>query len=186
LSEREQDPPTRASAVPSSERGAAVDDATTPAWATERPVFRRPDPLAGLLLVLAGIAAGAGLLLDWLADDDASGLDLVRRGLDGLGDLVDTGLWQPLAIVLGGAVLLLLGLLMFRPARTHRVLGLLALLVSAVVTAAVLVPLTAADWDLGFFDAGFWCAIAVAVLGLLGALKALSARPRYGTEPPVV
>ena len=40
------------------------------------------------------------------------------------------------------------------------------------VTAAVLVPLAKADWDLGFFGPGFWCAIAVAVLGLLGSLKA--------------
>ena len=180
MSEREQDVPT--TAVPVRQAGASSSrDATTPAWSTERAVLRRPDPLAGLLLLLAGFAAGLSLLLRWVADDDASGLDLVRRGFQGLGDLVDTGLWQPLAIVLGGAVLFVLGLLMFPPARAHRFWGLLALLVSAVVTAAVLVPLSAAGWDLDFFDPGFWCAIAVPVLGLLGSLKALLTRPRRRT-----
>ena len=185
MSEREQDVPTTAVPVqPGRQAGASpARDATTPAWSTERVVFRRTDALAGLLLLLAGLAAGLSLLLRWLADDDASGLDLVRRGFQGLGELVRTGLWQPLAVVLGGAVLLVLGLLMFLPARGHRFWGLLALVVSGVVTAAVLVPLSAAGWDLGFFDAGFWCAIAVAVLGLLGALKALLTRPRRGAAP---
>ena len=40
-------------------------------------------------------------------------------------------------------------------------------------SSAVLVPLAIAGWDLGFFGIGFWFAIAVAVLGLLGSLKAL-------------
>jgi hypothetical protein len=42
----------------------------------------------------------------------------------------------------------------------------------------VLVPLVDAGWDLGFFGPGFWCAIAVAVLGLLGSLKALLTGPK--------
>ena len=42
----------------------------------------------------------------------------------------------------------------------------------------MLVPLADADWDLGFFGPGFWCAIAVAVLGLLGSLKALLTGPK--------
>ncbi|RBY93518.1 hypothetical protein DQ237_17815 [Blastococcus sp. TF02-8] len=150
----------------------------TPTWSSRPPVFRRSDPVAGLLLVLAGLAAGVSLPLRWLADDDGTGLDLVRRGFRGLGDVVDTGLWQPLAIVLGGALLLLLGLLVLLPARTHRLRGAAALVVSGLVAWAVLVPLVAAGLDLGFFDTGFWCAIAVAVLGLLGALKALLTPPR--------
>ncbi|NEK86156.1 hypothetical protein GCU60_10345 [Blastococcus saxobsidens] len=161
----------------------ASDDATAPPWATERAVFRRPDPLAGLLLVLAGLAAVASLLLRWLDDDPATGLDWVGRGFDEFGDLVGTGLWQPLVIVLGGAVLLVLGVPMLLPARSHRVWGGIALVVGGLVCWAVLVPLIAADWDLGAFGPGFWCAIAVAVLGLLGGLKALLTRPRYGTEP---
>ena len=151
--------------------------ATAPDYSPRPVAVRRSDVLAGLLLVLAGAAAAVSLLLPWLADDDASGLDLVRRGLtelgDGPGGLVDTGFWQPLTVVGGGGVLLLLGLLMFLPAKRHRLLGMLALLVSAAVAAAVLVPLTRSGWDLGTFDLGFWLACAVAVLGLLGALKAL-------------
>ncbi|TKJ31194.1 hypothetical protein A6V29_18570 [Blastococcus sp. CCUG 61487] len=70
-------------------------------------------------------------------------------------------------------MLLVLGILMWLPARSHRFLGLLGLLVSGLVVWAVVVPLEDADWELGFFGPGFWCAIAVAVLGLLGSLKAL-------------
>jgi len=153
-------------------------DATAPTY-DDRPVaFRGPESLGGLLLILAGIAAGISLLLDWLKDDDVSGWGLVRAGFDDLGDAFDSGLWQPLVIVLGGGVLFLLGLLMWFPARSHRFLGVLGFLVSLAVTAGVLVPLADADWDLGFFGPGFWCAIAVAVLGLLGSLKAMLSRPR--------
>ena len=152
---------------------------TSPAY-SQRPVaFRHPESLGGLLLILAGIAAAISLLLDWLADDDISGYSLVRRGFDDLGGIFDTGLWQPLAIVLGGGVLLLLGIAMWLPLRTHRFLGALGLVVSLVIAAALLVPLADAAWDLGFFAVGFWFGIAVAVLGLLGSLKALLTGPKY-------
>src|SRR3954471_6793102 len=125
-------------------------DATTPTY-DDRPVaFRGPESLGGLLLILAGIAAGVSLLLDWLKDDDVSGWGLVRAGFDDLGDAFSSGLWQPLVIVLGGGVLFVLGLLMWFPARSHRFLGVLGFLVSLAVTAAVLVPLVDAKWDLGF------------------------------------
>ena len=150
---------------------------TTPDYSPRPVAVRRPDVLGGLLLLLAGAAAAVSLLLRWLRDDDATGQDLVRRGFtelgDGLGTLVGTGFWQPLTVVLGGGVLLLLGLLLFLPAKRHRLVGLLALLVTAAVSAAVLVPLVRAGFDPGAFRAGFWCAVAVAALGLLGALKAL-------------
>jgi hypothetical protein len=158
--------------------GGARPDATTPRY-SDRPVaVRGPESLGGLLLILAGIAAGVSLLLDWLQDADVSGWSLVRNGFDDLGDSFSSGLWQPLAVVLGGGVLFVLGLLMWLPLRSHRLLGVLAFLVSLGVTAGVLVPLADADWDLGFFAPGFWCAIAVAVLGLLGSLKAVLSRPR--------
>jgi hypothetical protein len=157
-------------------------DRTAPEYSTRPVAFRRPDTLAGLLLVLAGVAAGLGLLLDWLKSIDVSGWGFLRRALDDLGGLFVSGLWQPLVIMLGGGVLFLLGLLLLVPARTHRFLGVLALLVSLAVTEAVLVPLAKAHWDLGFFGPGFWCGIAVAVLGLLGSLKAVLTGPRYDTR----
>ncbi len=157
----------------------ATTDFTAPQY-SDRPVaLRGPESLGGLLLILAGIAAGVSLLLDWLAEDDASGWSFVREAFDDLGRIFDNGLWQPLAIVLGGGVLFVLGILMWLPMRSHRFLGLLALLVSGAVTAGVLVPLIDADWDLGFFGPGFYCAIAVAVLGLLGSIKALVSGKKY-------
>jgi hypothetical protein len=153
--------------------GGPVSASTTPPYATGPVAFRRPDVAAAVLLVLAGVAAGISLLLPWLSDRDDSGLELVRRGLDEMGNLGDTGFWQPLAIVFGGAALLLLGLLMFVPARTHRALGVLALLVTALAAAGVLVPIAQNGWHLRGFGPGFWFAIAVPVLGLLGSLKGL-------------
>jgi hypothetical protein len=157
--------------------------ATAPDYSPRPVAVRRPDVVAGLLLLLAAAAAAVTLLLRWLAADDSTGLQLVRRGFTEFGDgartLVDSGFWQPLTVVLGGGVLLVLGLLLFLPAKRHRFLGLVALLVAAAVSAAVLVPLVRASFDADTFRLGFWFAVAVAVLGLLGALKALLTGRRY-------
>ena len=161
-------------------------DPTAPLYSNEPVAFRGPDALGGLLLILAGVAAAISLLLDWLADDDVSGWGLVRRGFEELGEVVDTGMWQPTAVVLGGGVLLLLGLALWLPARTHRFLGALALLVTGVVLAGLLVPLFAEDWDLSVFGIGFWFAMAVGVLGLLGSLKALLTGPAFGSRSPLL
>lgn len=163
--------------APATQAMPATTRATTPDYSPRPVAVRRPDVLGGLLLVLAGVAAAVSLPLRWLDADGSTGLALVRRGFtelgDGLGGLVSTGFWQPLTVVLGGAVLFVLGLLLFLPAKRHRLLGLLALLVAAAVAAAVLVPLVQAGFSPGAFRAGFWCAVAVAGLGLLGALEAL-------------
>jgi len=173
MTEREQTPlgATAASGPP--------PGGTVPAYSAEPVARRGPDSLGGLLLILAGIAAAVSLLLDWLADVDGTGWDLVREGFEDLGGIVDNGLWQPLAVVLGGGVLLLLGIMMWLPARSHRFLGLLGLVVSGLIVWAVVVPLADADWEIDAFGPGFWCAIAVAVLGVLGSLKALVTGKRY-------
>ena len=142
---------TGSPAYPPSQEGAATRLRTTP----PKPVaLRGPESLGGLLLILAGIAAGIALLLDWLDGEEVSGWGLVREGFEDLGSIFDTGLWQPLAIVLGGGVLFVLGILMWLPMRSHRTLGFLALLVTGAVIAGLLVPLADADWDLGFFGPG--------------------------------
>jgi hypothetical protein len=157
------------------DHGWAPDYSTTPV------AVRRADVLAGLLLLLAGMAAGVSVLLVWV-NGGATGFELVRGGLDdareGAATLGDTGSWQSLAVVGGGIVLFVLGLLMYVPARTHRFLGVLALLVSLLVAAGVLVPLADGDWDLTRWAVGAWFTVAVGGLGLLGALKALSTGPR--------
>jgi hypothetical protein len=158
--------------------------ATAPEYSTRPVVIRRPDVLAALLLILAGIAAALSLVLRWIAHNDTTGLTLVRHGLSTPSHLISSGLWQPVAIVLGGGVLFVLGLLVFLPARSHRSLGVLALLVSLVVVTAVLVPFADAKWQPRTFDVGFWFATAVAACGLLGSLKASLTGPRYGTQPP--
>jgi hypothetical protein len=156
---------------------------TNPEYTADPVAIRRADSFAGLLLVLAGIAAGVSLLLVWVRGGD-TGLDLVRGGLEDVaaGALWSTGSWRALAVVFGGAVLFLLGLLMYVPTKTHRFLGVLALLVSLAVAAGVLVPLAGADWDVSGFDVGFWFTVAVGGLGLLGALKALMTGPKLSAR----
>ncbi len=176
--------PVRTDGVTAPPPPAGYAPRAVPEYSTRPVRVRRPDGLAGLLLILAGIAAGVSLLLRWLPGSELTGWDLVRRGFDdfaggGAAELLEDGFWQPMAVVLGGAVLFLLGLLMALPARSHRFLGLLALLVALVAAAGVLVPLAAVGWDPDTIDTGFWFAVAVPVLGLLGALKALFTGPHW-------
>jgi hypothetical protein len=161
-----------------------VAPATAPRYSTTPVTVRRPDGLASLLLILAGIAAGLGLLMRWLPGSNLTGWDLTRHGVStaeqGAGELLATGSWQPLVVALGGGVLFVLGLLLVLPARRHRFLGVLALLVSLVAAAGVVVPLAGIGWDTSRVGTGFWFAVAVPLLGLLGALKAMLTGPRYG------
>jgi hypothetical protein len=150
-------------------------------------VLRRADPVAGIALVLAGVAAAASLWLPWRQGNADTGLSLVWRGLrvagSGMGQLGATGLWQPLVIVLGGGLLLLLGVLLFLPERTHRFVGVQALFVATGAAAAVLFQVAQAEWSAARFDRGMWCAVAVGVLGVLGALKAMLTAPRVTAKP---
>jgi hypothetical protein len=177
-------PATREPLYGAADAGSADRAATAPEYSTRPVVVRRPDVLAALLLILAGIAAALSLVMRWLAHNDTTGMTLVRHGFAAPGHLISSGLWQPVSIVLGGGVLFVLGLLVFLPARSHRFFGVLALLVSLLVVTAVLVPFADAKWQPNFFDVGFWFAAAVAACGLLGSLKAALTRPRYGTQAP--
>jgi hypothetical protein len=154
---------------------------TVPEYTSEPVAVRRPDNLAGLLLLLAGMAAGVSLLLLWTGGGP-TGLEMVTSGVEDVQydveELVGDGTWQALAVVFGGCALFVLGLLLFVPARTHRFLGVLALLVTLVVAAGVLVPLAEEGWDVSGYEVGAWFTVAVAGLGLLGALKALMTGPR--------
>ncbi len=202
MTEREQTPPHGSTAVGAGQGSSGTHGVssgahgpvgtpenyyTAPKYSNAPIPLRRPDAFAALMLVLAGIAAAVSLFLSWLSTEDETGLDLVRRGFDtfgdGIGEVFSTGFWQPLTIVFGGGLLFILGLLMFAPAKTHRFLGVLGLIISLAAAAAVLVPLNEAGWDFGQFDLGFWFAIAVPVLGLLGSLKALLSGPKVTTTP---
>jgi hypothetical protein len=144
-------------------------------------ILRRADRLAAGALILAGVAGAVSLTFPWFRGG-ARGLALVQRGINhaesGIEELMSSGGWPPLVIVLGGGLLLLLGLLLFWPARTHRLVGVLELLVASLAAAAVVVLLARAGWSTASFDVGMWLAVAVAGLGLLGALKAMLTTPR--------
>lgn len=145
---------------------------TTPQYSTSPVTVRRPDVLAALLLVLAGVAAAVSLALDWA--DGFTGWDLVSDGFEDFGP----DMWQPPVIVLAGGALLVLGLLCLLPARSHKILGVLALLATLAAAGGVLVILNRSGFAWDAFEIGFWFAFAVPVLGLLGSLKAMLTGPK--------
>jgi hypothetical protein len=151
-------------------------------------VLKRPDRFAGGALVLAGVAANVSLLLSWSTGEGPTGLVLLQRSVEGLGSGVvewaSSGVWQPFVVVLSGGLLVLLGLLLLVPARAHRLVGLLALVVALGAAAAVVLLLADTGWTLDRYGAGMWCAVAVPVLGLVGALKAMLTAPLVTLDPP--
>ncbi|TFV91724.1 hypothetical protein E4P40_05300 [Blastococcus sp. CT_GayMR20] len=144
-------------------------------------VLKRPDRVAGGALVLAGVAANLSLLLSWSTGEGPTGLALLQRSVEGLGagvaEWAGGGVWQPFVVVASGGLLVVLGLLLLVPARAHRLVGLVALVVALGCAAAVVLLLADTGWTLDRYGAGMWCAVAVPVLGLLGALKAMLTTP---------
>jgi hypothetical protein len=165
------------------------DAPAVPAQQEALTVLKRPDAVAAGALVLAGVAANVSLLVSWSPGEEPTGLSLVQRGgaaLDsGLTETVRGDVWAPLVVVLSGGLLVLLGFLLLVPARTHRLVGLVALAVSLAATAAVLFVLSDVDWQTDRFGPGTWCAVAVPVLGLLGSLKAMLTAPRVTLAPSI-
>lgn len=148
----------------------------TSAYAAEPVAVRRPDTLAGLLMVVAGVAIGVSLLLEWFLD--RIGYDFFEFALKNADSFFSDGIWQPLVVVFGGAVLLLIGLISFIPGKSRRVLGLIALLVAVGIAAAALSVLINVDFDFTGIQPGFYVVLGASVLGLIGALKAAVTPPK--------
>jgi hypothetical protein len=74
-------------------------------------------------------------------------------------------------------------MLLFVPAHTHRLVGVLALGVALLVTVGVVTTVVAEG--LAGTGPGLWCAAGVAGFGLLGALKAMLTLPLVTTVEPV-
>jgi hypothetical protein len=141
-------------------------------------VLRRADPVGAGALALAGVAANVSLLLSWSPGEGPTGLFLVKQGIEDFGSGEgQLGFWQPPVIVLGGGLLVLLGFLLLVPARTHRLVGVLTLIVALAAAGAVVVLMAASGLVDDRFGPGMWCAVAVPVLGVLGALKAMLTVP---------
>jgi hypothetical protein len=154
---------------------------SVPDTAVRMVVRRRADLGAGSALALAGVAANVSLWLPWVAGERQTGLSLVARAVEvagsGLGELPNRGLWQPVAIIVCGGLLAVLGLLVILPAHTHRLVGVLALLVALAASASVMALLAGAGWQAARFGPGLWSGAAVAAFGLLGAFKAMLTLP---------
>ena len=165
------------------------DEAQPPAPPTDADgalyVLRTADASAGSLLLVAGAAGGMSLFLPWMQHGQQLGLSLVQRGVEspGVEELLRSGLALPLAVAVGGGVMFVLGLLAFRPARSHRLVGVVALLVALAVAAGIVVRVADLGWDALRTDPGILCAVVLAGAGVLGALKAMLTPPEFTTDP---
>ena len=148
-------------------------------------VLRTADATAGALLMVGGAAGVLTLFLPWTEHGQQLGLTVVGSGLGAadLDALVRSGLLLPVVVVVGGGLLFLLGLLAFRPARGHRVVGVAALLTTLAVAAGIVVRVADAGWDPVRTDPGVLCAAVLVVAGVLGALKAMLTAPEVTTDP---
>ena len=150
-------------------------------------VLRRADTVGGLCLVLAGAVAAVSLWLPWMRGRGGTGLLLFRQGVEslnsGVGELARSSIWPPLAVVVAGGLLYLLGVPLFFPARGHRFVGVLALVVALAATTGVVTLVADAGWRIAPFRYGMGFVVAVPVLGLVGALKAMLTLPRVTTQP---
>ena len=148
--------------------------------------LRRPDASAGSLMLIGGTAGLMSLFLPWQEHGEMLGLSLATAATDIAAaeptELVRSGLLLPLAVAVGGSVLFVLGLLAFRPARTHRATGVTALFVALAVAAGIVVRAADAGSTAVLTDPGILCGTVVAAFGLLGALKAMLTVPEIGTE----
>jgi hypothetical protein len=172
----------------------ALDEEPPPAEEQELPpvdpdgalyVLPTADPVAGTLLLVAGAAGGMSLFLPWVQHGGELGLTLLRLGVASadVSALARSGLLLPVAVAVGGGVLFLLGLLAFRPAHSHRVLGVAALLVVLGVAAGIVVRVADAGWQPLRGDPGALCAVVLVAAGVLGALKAMLTPPDVTTDP---
>lgn len=155
-----------------------------------RPV--RADPMAAVLLVLAGGVGIWQLFTPWLRAgptagggiDPAPGGWTVYRALRLLPAPGTELRWATLAVLgcaVAGGALVVLGLAMFAPIN-HRPLGLAALLISLLSSAGALWVIVHARmvFDLGVFGlfgqaaVGFYLFLGSGLLGIVGSWKAVS------------
>ena len=148
-------------------------------------VLRTADPPAGALLMVGGAAGVLSLFLPWVEHGQQLGLTLVRSGVEtaDLNALARSGLLLPVVVVVAGGAFFLLGLLAFRPARGHRVVGVTALLIALAVAAGIgpdRIPPHVGHAD---HDPGVLCAVVLVGTGVLGALKAMLTPPEVTADP---
>lgn len=152
----------------------------------------RPDPVAALLLLAAGVAGVWQLFLPWFSvtppgpgpgGPAATGWQ-VYRGLRLLPDPPPDLRWATLAVLgcaVAGGALVVLGLAVLAPIN-HRPLGVAAVLISLLaVTGALWVVVHARPvFDLGVFGlfgqatTGFYLFLGSGLVGLLGAGRAMA------------
>jgi len=159
---------------------------------TSAPVRTRPtvaaDPVAGLLLIVSGVAGILELLLPWRAAvrtlpsyGSLTGWDFFVLGRGQALAAGDTlALYTVLGVAVAGGACVLLGLAMFAPI-DHHPLGAIALLASVASFGGALWWVLRNRLSAGGIGAvlaqgqiGFYLFLSAGLMGLIGAIKALA------------
>lgn len=153
------------------------------------PQSTRADPVAGIILLVAGVAGVAQLFLSWTSRVLGVGLPGEITGWQwfkaakelGPADLgASIAAYSGLLVAVGGGALVLLALAMFAPIN-HRPLGAAGLLLSVAATGAALCWVLHNRSSLGGFGAmtesaelGWFLFLSSGLIGVIGSLKALA------------
>ena len=146
---------------------------TAPPYSTRRSRSAGPDVSRAACCSSWPVSRAVSLLLRWVHGDDTTGWtwsSRLRRPSATWSAPASGSRWRSCWAV---ACCSSLGLLLLVPARSHRFLGVLALLVSLVVVAGVLVPLADATGSSAPSTSASGSPSRSPSLGLLGSLKAL-------------
>ena len=139
----------------------------------------RPNLFAGVLLVLGGLFGVLQSFLPWIDSDfsntHVNGMDiadLAGQASDlGAGasesTLIQIGVWT---VLVGGALALLLGVLMFVPMRSHRPFGGVALVLSLLMVLGAVFWLTGGDPNPDSTSVGYYFFLLAGVVALIGSI----------------
>ncbi|WP_246127560.1 hypothetical protein [Amycolatopsis rhizosphaerae] len=136
---------------------------------------------AAIILILGGLLGVVQAFLPWVsmpAVGSLTGFDLVSLAGDAGGGAVEATIFQVclIAVLVCGGLLLIAGASLVVPMRNRKVLGALSLLVTVMMTVAVVLLLVKAGLGFSGLSVGFYCFLASAVICWPGSLIALFKR----------
>ncbi|GHF68848.1 hypothetical protein FHX82_003515 [Amycolatopsis bartoniae] len=139
----------------------------------------RPNIFAGVLLDLGGLFGVLQFFLPWIdssfSNVHVNGMDIAELAgqASALGasasesTLIQIGVWT---VLVGGALALLLGAVMFVPMRSHRPLGAIALVLSVLMVLGAVFWLTGGEANPDSTSVGYYFFLFSGVIALIGSI----------------
>ncbi|SFK29138.1 hypothetical protein SAMN05421835_11788 [Amycolatopsis sacchari] len=142
------------------------------------PALSRPNIWAGAVLVLGGLFGVLQFFLPWIdssfSNVHATGMDVADLasaasafGAGSSATLIEIGVW---AVLIGGALEILLGATMFVPMRNHRPIGVVTLVLSVFMVVGAVFWLTGGDPNPDSTSLGYYFFLIAGVVSLIGGV----------------